>query len=45
LTAILLRELGFFAAWSFEVEGVLDEEGATVGTVEGCVPEFTAPPE
>jgi hypothetical protein len=38
-------ELCFLVAWSFEAERFLEEEGATVGTVVGCVPEFAAPPE
>jgi hypothetical protein len=41
----LVRELRFFEVWSFKAEEFLEEEGATVGTVEGCDPEFSAPPE
>jgi hypothetical protein len=40
-----MSELCLFAAWSFAVEGFLEEEGARGDAVDGCVPEFFAIPE
>jgi hypothetical protein len=40
MALILPSELRLFAAWGFEVEGVLGVEGAREDAVDGCAPEF-----